>query len=280
MAAGITNTLTRTNYVVVTNPPPLMAAFTASPTSGVTPLTVFFNNLSSGASDFIWDFGDGNFSAAANPSNTYTNAGSYTISLAAMGAGSTNILTRTNYILVLNPGLLMVTPAGLDFGTIFTNNTAQSSFVISNAGGAELSGTASLTLSPFFLVDPLSGSVSNYSFSLPALGSTNITVAFTPLDVGQFSNRVVFATASGGSTNLVLGQGASAPVILSSIVSGADLLLTFQTISGPLYMVQYKDSLQDPVWHSLQPVNGDGNFKTNSLSLSASSQRFFRLLVQ
>ena len=280
IGGGITNILTRTNYVIVSNQPPLVAAFTANPTSGVAPLTVFFTNLSSGASDYIWDFGDGNFSGAVNPTNTYTNAGSYTISLAAIGAGSTNILTQTNYILILNPGLLMVTPDSIDFGTIFTNTTAQSSFVISNAGGAALSGTATLSVNPFFLIDPLAGSVSNYSFSLPALSSTNITIAFTPLDVGQFSNLVVFASDGGSSTNLVQGQGASAPVILSSIVSGTDLQLTFQTVSGPLYLIQYKDPLEDLVWHPLQSVNGDGTFKTNTLPLSASSQRFFRLLVQ
>src|SRR5205807_1756397 len=102
--SGVTNILTRTNYVLVTNLPPVIAAFTANPTSGVAPLTVFFTNLSSGATDYTWDFGDGNSSLATNPTNTYTNAGSYTISLSAMKAGSTNIVTQTNYILVLNPG--------------------------------------------------------------------------------------------------------------------------------------------------------------------------------
>src|SRR5439155_23669869 len=99
----------------------------------VAPLAVFFTNLSSGATDYSWDFGDGNFNVAANPTNTYTNAGTYTISLAAMAAGSTNIVIRTNYVLVLNPGVLVVTPTSLDFATIFTNTTTQSSFVISNS---------------------------------------------------------------------------------------------------------------------------------------------------
>src|SRR5205823_5896814 len=73
--AGITNILIRTNYVLVNNLPPIMAAFTANPTSGVAPLNVFFTNLSNGATDYIWDFGDGNSSVVANPTNTYTNAG-------------------------------------------------------------------------------------------------------------------------------------------------------------------------------------------------------------
>ena len=279
-SGGLTNILTRTNYVLVTNLPPVIAAFTANPTSGVAPLTVFFTNLSSGATDYTWDFGDGNSSVAANLTNTYTNAGTYTVSLAAMGSGSTNILIQTNYILVLNPGLLVVTPASLDFSTIFTNTTTQSSFVISNSGGVELSGRANLTVNPFFLLDPLSGSVSNYSFSVPALSSTNIALSFTPLNIGQFSNLVVFATDNGSSTNLVLGRGASAPLILSPVVTATNLEFAFETISGAVYSIEYKDSLLDAVWHPLQSVNGDGTFKSNAVPLSASVQRFFRLLVQ
>ena len=168
----------------------------------------------------------------------------------------------------------------LDFSTIFTNTTGQSSFVVSNAGGAELTGTASLTVNPFFLLDPLSGSVSNYSFALPASSSTNIALAFTPLNIGQLSNLVVFATDGGSSTNLVLGRGASAPLILSPVLTATNLQFTFETISGPVYLIQYKDSLLDAVWHPLQSVNGDGTLKTNTVPLSASAQRFFRLLVQ
>src|SRR5207247_1835997 len=102
--AGGTNTLARTNYIVITNPPPpVLANFTASPTSGLAPLTVSFTNLSSGASSYSWDFGDGNASSAINPANTFSNAGSYTVRLTAAGAGATNTLTRTNYVVVTNP---------------------------------------------------------------------------------------------------------------------------------------------------------------------------------
>ena len=88
VGAGGTNLLTITNYVVITNPPPpVVAAFTADPTNGVAPLTVYFTNLSSGAMDYAWDFGDGGVSTEINPANTYTNAGTYTVSLVAVGAG-------------------------------------------------------------------------------------------------------------------------------------------------------------------------------------------------
>src|SRR5205823_14445629 len=80
---------------ITTNPaPPVIAAFSASPTSGVAPLTVSFTNLSSGATGYNWDFGDGDSSTNQNPSNIYTNAGSYNVSLTAVGLGGTNTLTQ------------------------------------------------------------------------------------------------------------------------------------------------------------------------------------------
>src|SRR5206468_2432249 len=82
-------------------PPVVVADFAAEPTTGVSPLTVVFTNLSTGATIYSWDFGDGNISGNVNPTNTYTNAGSYSVSLTAIGPGGTNTLTRTNYVVVI-----------------------------------------------------------------------------------------------------------------------------------------------------------------------------------
>ena len=67
------------------------------------PLTVLFTNLSTGATNYAWSFGDGNTSAAFNPTNLYAAAGSYTVTLTAIGAEGTNSFARTNYIVVTNP---------------------------------------------------------------------------------------------------------------------------------------------------------------------------------
>ena len=79
---GGTDTLIRTNYIVVVAP--VVAAFSGTPTSGVAPLTVTFANLSSGATSYSWAFGDGKTSTTANPSNTYSNAGTYSVALTAV----------------------------------------------------------------------------------------------------------------------------------------------------------------------------------------------------
>jgi len=75
--------------------------FSGTPTNGFVPLTVSFDNLSSGATAYSWDFGDDQNSTNANPTNVYTNTGAFTVSLTASGPAGTNTLTLTNYVLVL-----------------------------------------------------------------------------------------------------------------------------------------------------------------------------------
>src|SRR5262249_45045014 len=159
--------------------------------------------------------GDGKISTVANPVNTYTNIGAYSVSLTAVGPDGTSSLTRTNYILALGPAQLVLSPATIIFGSVFTNLTAQSSFVISNSGGNLLTATASVTPGPFALLDPSSNSAASLSFDVPSLNTTNIAVIFSPLTIGSYSNAVAFSSNGGNPTAALLGQGVSLPVMLS-----------------------------------------------------------------
>ncbi|MEZ4953195.1 MAG: PKD domain-containing protein [Saprospiraceae bacterium] len=58
--------------------------------NGVTAGTpVSFTNQSTGASSYLWDFGDGATSTAVNPSHVYSSAGAYTVKLRSMIDGCT-----------------------------------------------------------------------------------------------------------------------------------------------------------------------------------------------
>lgn len=58
------------------------AQFAVVPTEGEAPLTVQFNDLSTGVpTAFSWDFGDGSGSVEQNPVHTYVKEGDYTVSL-------------------------------------------------------------------------------------------------------------------------------------------------------------------------------------------------------
>lgn len=79
----------------------LGAGFSATPTNGTVPLTVAFTNSSIGAvTSQLWSFGDGSTRTTANPGHTYTNTGSFAVSLTVFGASGSNTLTRTGYITV------------------------------------------------------------------------------------------------------------------------------------------------------------------------------------
>src|SRR5260221_3014303 len=67
------------------------AAFTDSinPVTGCSPVTVHFYDQSTGAvTTWAWTFGDGNTSTLQNPTNTYSNPGTYTVTLIVNGGSS------------------------------------------------------------------------------------------------------------------------------------------------------------------------------------------------
>lgn len=81
-AQGTLNGCTSSVIPVVANFYNVVANFTATPISGGAPLTVQFNNQSTGvnsSNNFSWSFGDGNGSSLTDPSNTFLNPGTYTV---------------------------------------------------------------------------------------------------------------------------------------------------------------------------------------------------------
>ncbi|GIV32628.1 MAG: hypothetical protein KatS3mg031_0163 [Chitinophagales bacterium] len=97
---------TKTVHAMITvfaNP---TANFTASKTTGCVPEAITFTDLSApGDAPIVswrWDFGDGNTSTAQNPTNLYTNPGTYTVVLVVRDAnGCEHRKTLSNYITIL-----------------------------------------------------------------------------------------------------------------------------------------------------------------------------------
>ncbi|MBK7141423.1 MAG: PKD domain-containing protein [bacterium] len=114
------DSLRRTDYIVVNEPPPV-AAFSANTTSGTVPLEVTFGNQSTGTIDsFVWDFGDGNSSIEKEPIHQYLNPGLYTVRLIVTGPGGSDTLEMIDYISVLGiegTGSANPTPKSIQNGT-------------------------------------------------------------------------------------------------------------------------------------------------------------------
>jgi serine protease len=105
---------------------PPVANFSGTPTSGAAPLTDQFTDLSTNSpTSWSWNFGDGDTSAAQNPSHTYSLAGDYTVSLTVANAYGSDSEIKTNYIHVDTPGVAK-SYANQDIpvtGTVFGNYT-------------------------------------------------------------------------------------------------------------------------------------------------------------
>ena len=74
------------------------AIFTASDTTGEAPFAISFDGTASTGSptDFLWDFGDGDFDVGeAQVTHTYTNPGTYTVSLRVINLAGDHFATMT-----------------------------------------------------------------------------------------------------------------------------------------------------------------------------------------
>ncbi len=88
------------------------ADFTAPTTSGCSPLIVNFQNLSTGSGlTYQWSLGNGNTSVSENPSASYINPGTYTVTLTTTGSGGTETEIKTGFITVFTPPTPDISPS-------------------------------------------------------------------------------------------------------------------------------------------------------------------------
>ncbi len=89
---------------------PPTADFTASPTSGIAPLSVNFSDTSIGTySTRAWTFGDGASGTASDPTHIYTTPGTYSVSLSVDGSEGQDSITQSDLITVVDASSLVGT---------------------------------------------------------------------------------------------------------------------------------------------------------------------------
>jgi PKD repeat protein len=227
---GGSDTRTRTDYVVVSEPPPV-ADFTGSPLAGLAPLLVDFTNLSTGAiSGHAWSFGDGGTSSAASPSHTYLAAGTYTVVLTETGPGGTSVRTRTDYVVVDEPPpvadftaspLAGTAPLAVDFTDLSSGAITSWTWTFGDGEGASSASPSHVYAAPGTYTVELAVSSPGGSdtrtridyvvvsepppvaaFSLdPTRGLAPLTVEFTDLSTGAVTSRAWDFGDGGSSTS-------------------------------------------------------------------------------
>lgn len=149
------------------------AGFSSNITSWVSPLTVQFTDLSTGAFSWEWDFnGDGIIdSTTRNPVYTYTPYGDYNVSLNVSNRIGSDSEFKSHYITVTPLSIITANPAG----TVTTYEGEEQVFNISTNHNTTvnwyLNGTKKLTEPDI--------KISSYSNNTLSLGTYNVTVLAT-----------------------------------------------------------------------------------------------------
>ena len=139
---------TETKFEYITVYTSTIADFSATPTTGIAPLTVDFTNLSTG--DFnscYWEFGDGSTSTnCEDPSYTFNTPGVFTATLTASGFGGEDTETKTEYITVYDPVIADFSgtpinggaPLTVDFTNLSTGDFDTCSWTFGDGGTSDI----------------------------------------------------------------------------------------------------------------------------------------------
>lgn len=192
-----------TNQAVVANLPPApVASFTATPSAGTAPVTVNFNDTSTGAiTSRSWDFeGDGvTDDTGASPSHVFSSPGVYQASLTVSGPGGSSTTSQTITVNANTPPAVSITaPAN---GSTFTTgsavafagtatdaedgNLSSSIQWNSNISGQLGNGPSIQTSNLAIGTHTITASVTD-SGGLPASATITITVTAPPAPVASF----------------------------------------------------------------------------------------------
>ncbi len=214
-----TTVATTAPTTVATTAAPLapVAAFSATPSTGTAPLSVQFTDASTDLpTQWVWSFGDGiGNSTLENPSYTYANAGTYTVTLTAVNAAGGNICTHNNLITV-------------------SSITAATTVPVPAFSGTPTSGTAPLTVQ---FTDLSTGSPANWTWNF---GDGNTSTVENPLytypDDGTYSVMLTATNAAGSNISIQSGF-----IVVGAAVPAAGFSASPSEGTTPL-IVQFTDT--------------------------------------
>jgi PKD repeat protein len=227
----------KTNYITVTCTPPV-AAFSGAPTSGDAPLTVNFTDLSTGATSWLWNFGDTQTSTAQNPSHTYTGEGTYTVTLTVTNACGSDDEIKSGYITVTHPSIAYATPpysTGFESGSFdqywFTQSDNSEGRILITTANTPHSGSYHMTMD-----DNLNGgqySQNEAWLRLNLAGKSDVELTFWWKEFGDETHTQdgVFLSDNGGSSFVKVYDLANGTTTYQQIVLDVDALASANGLS-------------------------------------------------
>jgi hypothetical protein len=213
--------------------------------------------------------GSGTLAGVAVGPEAITSFGTLTLGGASAG----------NYTLSGASGSVNITKAGLAVGGVAAQNKVYDGTTI-----AQLSGTA--TLNGQVSGDAVSLVTSNAiaAFANPNVGTSKpVTVsgyAITGADAGNYT-----LTQPAGLTANITGKvltimSVPAPVMTSIGLTNGVVTITWSSVTGGIYRVQYINSLNSNGWSDLSPdVTATGQTATQTNAIDSTPQRYYRIEV-
>jgi len=265
-------------------PPPPVASFSGSNTSGYAPLVVRFTDSSSSSpTNWSWTFGDmgaGNTSVLQSPLHTYLDTGTYTVSLTATNAGGSNTATYTNYITVIQAFTInatagadgTITPAGITvviYGDNSPTYTITNTTVGYHTADVLIDGVSNGTISSYQFMNvqanhtiSASFAINTYNINVTAGSNGAITPGNTTVSYG--GNSPVFTIA-----NTTVGYHI-ADVLIDGVSNGTIPSYQFtnvqanHTISASFAINQYNINVTAGSNGAITPGNTTVNYGGNS----------------
>lgn len=179
-STNVCGTVSQSIVVSVVN---ITANISANPVVGIGPLTVNFTNNSVGATSYDWDFGNGQTSTSQNaPSQTYTEPGTYTITLLVGNGVCTNNASITVEVLADAPTLYIpnaFTPNNDKVNDVFFvkgTNIKEFSMIIFDRWGLEMFSSSDINQGWDGKINGTMTSDGTYFYLVKALGTDKVEI--------------------------------------------------------------------------------------------------------
>lgn len=228
------------------------ADFTANTTEGCGPLVVNFQNLSTNATSYQWNLGNGNISTAQNPSAVYTTPGTYHVTLTATGPSGTDTEIKNAFINVFTPPSAAFTPSQtIGCFPLDVNFTDQSQ-----------GGSSPITTWSWDFGDGGTSSAQNPAHTFALQGSFNITLILT--DANGCSTTQVFNNVI--TTNSNRPTAAFTQNTVNSCQPPVSIQFTNQSSGGTaplIYNWSFGDGGTSTAISPLHIYNAQGNYNVS-----------------